>query len=158
MSILQRPSSNVLADGRTRWSVAHGRKLLGGGARCACAWPEDSRVCGGEASFCGNYFGPAPFHRSPFTEQLAASARGWVNPRSAPALRRRLGGGCCHARVNRTCIRMCQQIELVCLHVKRHGPGQVQERGVRLGLAFTRYCHHQYCMVYGINRGGRWEG
>jgi len=21
-------------------------------------------------------------------------------------------------------------------------------------LAFTRYCHHQYCMVYGITRGG----
>ena len=26
------------------------------------------------------------------------------------------------------------------------------------GLAFARYCHHQYCMVYGINRGGRWRG
>jgi len=24
----------------------------------------------------------------------------------------------------------------------------------RCGLAFTRYCHHQYCMVYGIKRGG----
>jgi len=23
-----------------------------------------------------------------------------------------------------------------------------------LVLAFTRYCHHQYYMVYGINRGG----
>jgi len=22
-------------------------------------------------------------------------------------------------------------------------------------LAYTRYCHHQYCMVYGIKRGGR---
>jgi len=22
------------------------------------------------------------------------------------------------------------------------------------GLAFTRYCHRQYCMVYGIQRGG----
>ena len=25
-------------------------------------------------------------------------------------------------------------------------------------LAFTRYCHHRYCMVYGIKRGGRWRG
>jgi len=25
-------------------------------------------------------------------------------------------------------------------------------------LAFTRYCHHQYCMVYGIQQGGRWCG
>jgi len=25
-------------------------------------------------------------------------------------------------------------------------------------LAFTRYCHHLYCMVYGINREGRWRG
>ena len=25
-------------------------------------------------------------------------------------------------------------------------------------LAFTRYCHLQYCMVYGIQRRGRWEG
>jgi len=25
------------------------------------------------------------------------------------------------------------------------------------GLAFTRYCHYQYCMVYGIHKGG-WEG
>jgi len=25
--------------------------------------------------------------------------------------------------------------------------------GVR--LAFTRYCHHQYCMVYGIRKGYR---
>ena len=23
------------------------------------------------------------------------------------------------------------------------------------GLADTRYCHDQYCMVYGIKRGGR---
>jgi len=21
-------------------------------------------------------------------------------------------------------------------------------------LAFTRYCHHQYCMAYGVHRGG----
>ena len=26
------------------------------------------------------------------------------------------------------------------------------------GLAFTRYCLHQYCMVYGIQKEGRWEG
>jgi len=25
-------------------------------------------------------------------------------------------------------------------------------------LAFTRYCHYQYCMVYGTQRGGRWGG
>jgi len=25
-------------------------------------------------------------------------------------------------------------------------------------LAFTRYCHHQYCMVCGLKRGGRWGG
>jgi len=25
-------------------------------------------------------------------------------------------------------------------------------------LAFTRYCHHQYCMVYGITIGSRWGG
>jgi len=25
-------------------------------------------------------------------------------------------------------------------------------------LALTRYCHHQYCMVYGIQQGGRWGG
>jgi len=25
-------------------------------------------------------------------------------------------------------------------------------------LAFTRYCHHQYFMVYGIHRRGRWGG
>jgi len=25
-------------------------------------------------------------------------------------------------------------------------------------LAFTRYCHRQYCMVYGIKGGGRWGG
>ena len=31
-------------------------------------------------------------------------------------------------------------------------------KGVSLSLAFTRYCHHQYCMVYGINREGRWRG
>jgi len=24
-----------------------------------------------------------------------------------------------------------------------------------LDLAFTRYCHYQYCMVYGIQTGGR---
>jgi len=24
-------------------------------------------------------------------------------------------------------------------------------------LAFTRYCHHQYCMVYGIQREDRWR-
>ena len=24
-----------------------------------------------------------------------------------------------------------------------------------LGLAFTRYCHHQYCMVHGIQKGVR---
>jgi len=29
---------------------------------------------------------------------------------------------------------------------------------VRQDLAFTRYCHHQYCMVYGIQMGGRWGG
>ena len=23
-------------------------------------------------------------------------------------------------------------------------------------LALTRYCHHQYCMVYSIKGGGRW--
>ena len=26
---------------------------------------------------------------------------------------------------------------------------------VRPRLAFTRYCHHQYCMVYGTPKGGR---
>jgi len=26
------------------------------------------------------------------------------------------------------------------------------------GLAFTRYCHHRYCMVYDIKNGGRWKG
>ena len=34
---------------------------------------------------------------------------------------------------------------------------QLRRRGARLTdrapLAFTRYYHHQYCMVYGINRG-----
>jgi len=25
-------------------------------------------------------------------------------------------------------------------------------------LAFARYCQHQYCMVYGIHKEGRWEG
>jgi len=25
-------------------------------------------------------------------------------------------------------------------------------------LAFTRYCHHQYRVVYGIKREGRWAG
>jgi len=25
-------------------------------------------------------------------------------------------------------------------------------------LVFTRYCHHRYCMVCGIKRGGRWWG
>ena len=25
-------------------------------------------------------------------------------------------------------------------------------------LAFTRYCHHQYCMMYGIKKRGRWGG
>jgi len=25
-------------------------------------------------------------------------------------------------------------------------------------LAFTRYCHNQYCMVYVIQREGRWKG
>jgi len=25
-------------------------------------------------------------------------------------------------------------------------------------LGFTRYCHHQYCMVYGIHKRGRWGG
>ena len=24
------------------------------------------------------------------------------------------------------------------------------------GLAFTRHCHNQYCMVYDITRGGHW--
>jgi len=28
----------------------------------------------------------------------------------------------------------------------------------RCSLAFTRYCHRQYCMVYGIQRRGRWGG
>ena len=26
------------------------------------------------------------------------------------------------------------------------------------GLAFTRDCHRQYCMVYGIQKGDRWGG
>jgi len=26
------------------------------------------------------------------------------------------------------------------------------------GFACTRYCHHQYCMVYGIQKGGRCGG
>ena len=30
--------------------------------------------------------------------------------------------------------------------------------GVGGGLDFTRYCQHQYCMVYGIQKGGRWLG
>jgi len=41
--------------------------------------------------------------------------------------------------------------------------GQVEETvlelvpgEVRLILAFTQYCHHRYCMVYGTNGGGRW--
>jgi len=25
-------------------------------------------------------------------------------------------------------------------------------------LTFTRYCHHQYCMVFDIQGGGRWAG
>jgi len=33
----------------------------------------------------------------------------------------------------------------------RVNPGKV---AVHLNLAFTRYCHHQYCMVYGIQTGG----
>ena len=28
-------------------------------------------------------------------------------------------------------------------------------RGGSYGLAFTRYCHYQYCVVYGIHKGGR---
>jgi len=29
---------------------------------------------------------------------------------------------------------------------------------VATGWPLTRYCHHQYCMVYGIKRRGRWGG
>ena len=29
---------------------------------------------------------------------------------------------------------------------------------VRHCLAFTRYCHDQYCMVYGLLKGGRGSG
>ena len=25
-------------------------------------------------------------------------------------------------------------------------------------LVFTRYCHHKFCMLYGIQRRGRWGG
>ena len=33
-----------------------------------------------------------------------------------------------------------------------------QVHGSRCDLAFARDCHHQYCMVYGIHREGRWRG
>jgi len=29
--------------------------------------------------------------------------------------------------------------------------------GGAVALAFTRYCHAQYCMVYGIQNGGQGE-
>ena len=28
-------------------------------------------------------------------------------------------------------------------------------RSLQTPVAFTRYCHHQYCMVYGIQKGSR---
>ena len=28
-------------------------------------------------------------------------------------------------------------------------------RGIAVGLAFTRYCHYEYCMVHGIQKAGR---
>jgi len=46
-----------------------------------------------------------------------------------------------------------------CIHVKAGwlmGPGGL--RWSRGCLAFTGYCHHQYCMVHGIHKGGRWGG
>jgi len=33
--------------------------------------------------------------------------------------------------------------------------GSTVRSKVRCSLAFTRYCHDQYCMVYGIHKGGR---
>ena len=36
----------------------------------------------------------------------------------------------------------------------RVNTGRASERA-RVNPAFTRYCYHQYCMVYGIQKGGR---
>jgi len=36
--------------------------------------------------------------------------------------------------------------------------GAVERERLCARLAFTRYCHHQYCMMYGIKDGGRWKG
>jgi len=37
--------------------------------------------------------------------------------------------------------------------IHRESLGGIPEKGARSVLAFRRYCYHQYCMVYGINRG-----
>jgi len=31
-------------------------------------------------------------------------------------------------------------------------------REAGFGLAFTRYCHHQDCMGYGMQKADRWKG
>ena len=41
------------------------------------------------------------------------------------------------------------------INLRRAPAGQPAVGGA---LAFTRYCHCQYCMVYGIQKEGPWGG
>jgi len=43
-------------------------------------------------------------------------------------------------------------------HLVKANPWPFAHLRLSVSLAFTRYCHPQYCMVYGIQQGGRWEG
>jgi len=49
----------------------------------------------------------------------------------------------------------------ICL-LRNHTLSRKQWLGTRrsstCSLALTRYCHRRYCIVYGIQKGGRWGG
>jgi len=63
---------------------------------------------------------------------------------------------CARARV---CVCVCMRAcVFVCVHVRASVRMCVGLTRVGWGLAFTRYRHRQYCMVYAIKEGGRSVG
>jgi len=82
-------------------------------------------------------------------------------PRSSPSCGRKGRMSCMHREKCR------YAYSLIWIYIEK-----MLERGIRKAaktsfaigfrpsssLAFTRYCHHQYCMVHGIQKGGRQEG
>jgi len=61
----------------------------------------------------------------------------------------RAGPGSLVLLIGDTLLRAACDVGRVCCRIGGRG---------ETGLAFTRYCHHQYCMVYGIQGGGRLGG